>query len=134
MSELQSNNKAGKTLGSRQSTGKLGEEAAAERLIAEGYTLLHRNWRCRSGELDIVASQGQVIVVIEVRTRTTGGRFGTALESVDVRKQRQVRTTAQVYLQANRLHGMPVRFDVIALTIDRNTSHITEFKHIREAF
>ncbi|QYR19792.1 YraN family protein [Paenibacillus sp. sptzw28] len=134
MSGLQSDNKAGKSLGSRQSTGKLGEEAAAERLIEEGYTLLHRNWRCRSGELDIVARQGSVIVVVEVRARTTGGRFGTALESIDVRKQRQVRTTAEVYLQANRLFGVPVRFDVIAITIDRNTSCITEFRHIREAF
>ncbi|MFC5649027.1 YraN family protein [Paenibacillus solisilvae] len=118
----------------RRAAGLQGEDAAVEQLLSKGYSILHRNWRCRSGELDIVAKQGSMIVIIEVRARTTGGRFGTAAESVDARKQHQVRTTSEVFLQMNKLHGNHVRFDVITVMINRINSEIDEINHIEAAF
>ena len=118
----------------RRATGLLGEAYAAQKLEDEGYVILQRNWRCRSGELDIIAEGQGTLVFIEVRTRTSGGRFGTALESVDPRKQRQVRATAEVYLQAFKYRGASVRFDVIAITIERMSSEIVDYHHIQGAF
>ncbi|GGD68517.1 YraN family protein [Paenibacillus nasutitermitis] len=118
----------------RGKTGRQGETAAAEYLLKCGYTILHRNWRCRFGELDIIALQGGELVFVEVRTRKSGGRFGTAAESVDARKQRQVRTIAAFYLQTFRLHGKPVRFDVVAITVDWRSAAVVELKHIEAAF
>ncbi|SEN31067.1 YraN family protein [Paenibacillus sp. OV219] len=124
---------------SRQTIGKFGEEQAARYLDEQGYYVLARNWRCRSGELDIIAQTADTFVIIEVRTRRQGGRFGTAAESVDFRKQYQVRATAEVYISLQKLHGQPVRFDVIAITAVPTPSEpipyqITELKHIKAAF
>ncbi|MFB9329682.1 YraN family protein [Paenibacillus aurantiacus] len=118
----------------RNATGKLGEEIATRHFMSEGYRILNRNWRCRSGELDLVAEYEGTIVVIEVRTRTSGGRFGTAAESVDYRKQYRVRSLAEVYLRQNGYAGVPVRFDVAAITLDRFTDEVAEFRHIESAF
>ena len=69
-----------------------------EYLIERGYTLIARNWRCRSGEIDIIAEIDHVLVFIEVRTRSSQASFGTAEESINYRKQKQVRETAQFYI------------------------------------
>lgn len=100
----------------RRETGRRGEDAAARHLAARGYRILHRNWRCRLGELDIVAEDGGTIVFVEVRTRAANGRFGTAAESVDFRKRRRLAALAQVYLAMTGRQHAPVRFDVIACT------------------
>jgi putative endonuclease len=118
----------------RRIAGTQGEQAAAEMILSKGYSILQRNWRCRSGELDIVAKYGSTIVIIEVRTRTAGGRFGTAAESVDARKQHQVRTTAEVFLHVYKLHDLLIRFDVMTVTINRETTQIDEITHIEAAF
>ncbi|REE94396.1 putative endonuclease [Paenibacillus taihuensis] len=124
---------------SRQSIGKFGEEQAARYLSEQGYQVLVRNWRCRSGELDIIASIDDSIVIVEVRTRRQGGRFGTAAESVDFRKQHQVRGIAEIYLSLQKLHGKLIRFDVIAITAavipgEPTQFEIVELKHIEAAF
>ncbi|NBC69150.1 YraN family protein [Paenibacillus sacheonensis] len=123
----------------RRSIGIYGESEAAAYLLDLGYAILDRNWRCRIGELDIVARQDSVIVVIEVRTRRAGGRFGTAVESVDYKKQFRVRSIAEVYLSMNKLHGSRIRFDVIAITVkqaDSETSafEVVERRHVEAAF
>jgi putative endonuclease len=100
----------------RRETGRRGEEAAAHYLAARGCRILHRNWRCRMGELDIVAEDGETIVFVEVRTRAPRSRFGTAAESVDARKRRKLTSLAQLYLAMTGRQGAPVRFDVIACT------------------
>lgn len=117
----------------RRQTGMAGEEAAAIFLEEAGYSIIERNWRCRSGEIDIIASIDNLLVFIEVRTRRAGGRFGTAAESVDRRKQQQVAAIAQVYLRMRQAAYPPLRFDVIAITMDRDDS-ISEMKHIKAAF
>ena len=124
---------AAKVLGGRVRTGRAGEEAAAEMLVATGYIIRHRNWRCRSGELDLIAEKDGWLVIVEVRTRRAGGRFGTAAESVDYRKRRQLQTTAQVYMQSAGVQGRHVRFDVIAVSVDSD-GKITTMEHYEGAF
>ncbi|WP_054029000.1 YraN family protein [Bacillus sp. FJAT-28004] len=118
----------------RKATGEQGEEAACLYLIEAKYCILSRNWRCRTGEIDIIAEQSDRLVFIEVRTRKDGGRFGTAAESVDHRKQQKVRDAAQVYLRSVGRSGASVRFDVIAILISRMDETITSFKHYEGAF
>lgn len=117
---------------SRRQTGQMGEDEAARHLIAKGLTVLERNVRLRAGEIDIVARDGDEIVFVEVRSRRTR-TMGTALESVDARKQRKLIQLARIYLAARGLHDAPSRFDVVAITWESplTTPHI---EHITNAF
>ncbi|MET3847806.1 MULTISPECIES: YraN family protein [unclassified Paenibacillus] len=127
------NGREGKMKDNRRQKGAAAEQAATDLLLSTGYRIRDRNWRCRSGELDVVAEDGSVIVFVEVRSRTAGTSFGTAAESVNFRKIRQVRSTAEVYLHAQRLEGREVRFDVVAVELGRDLS-IAAINHIQGAF
>jgi putative endonuclease len=100
-------------------TGVLGEELAARYLAGAGLQLLDRNWRCRRGELDVVARDGDALVFVEVKTRTSL-RFGTPLEAVDARKALRLRRLAALWLRAHPTAGSSrprvLRFDVVAVT------------------
>ena len=117
----------------RKQKGTAAEQAARLYLCSRGYSIRDCNWRCRSGELDIVADHEAGIVFIEVRSRSGSGVQGTAAESVDERKIRQVRNTAQVYLHMQGLQDAAVTFDVIAVQLNADLS-IASLQHIREAF
>lgn len=86
-------------------------------LVAQGYRLICRNFRCRTGELDIVACQGGHLVFIEVRSRASA-RYGTALDAISPRKAEQVAKVAAYYLAfyGERWAALPKRFDVVAVT------------------
>jgi len=117
----------------RKAVGQAAEDAAFAYLQALGYAPVMRNWRCRSGEIDLIMRDGKTLVFAEVRSRTSPSRYGTAVEAVTPRKCRQVRDTAAVYL---RMHGSaeePVRFDVVAVTFRRDGA-VDELKHIPGAF
>lgn len=116
----------------RKELGRVGEELAARFLQASGYVILERNWRCRSGEIDLICRKGDRIVFVEVRTRSGKG-YGTPEESVDARKQRQVRETALVYLQRKGWLEKPVSFDVVAVRRYGNESEAL-CRHIPQAF
>ncbi|MEI7027350.1 YraN family protein [Paenibacillus sp. y28] len=119
----------------RKALGREGEERAARFLQEQGYTIAARNWRCRSGEIDIVATIGETIVFVEVRTRRTTGHFGTAAESVQPFKQQQVRGIAEIYLYQNRKLDAAVRFDVITVEVDpAGTLLQAELRHYESAF
>ncbi|MFM1885338.1 MAG: hypothetical protein RL026_495 [Pseudomonadota bacterium] len=94
--------------------GAAAEEAASRHLEAAGLVVIRRNYRCRMGELDVVAREGgQVLVVAEVRCRSRTDHGGAAA-SVDFRKQRRLQRTTLHLLQADRsLARLRVRFDVI---------------------
>lgn len=98
----------------RRRTGQAGEEAAARYLTAQGLRVVARNWRCRLGELDMVALDGATVVIVEVKTRRSA-RFGHPAEAVDSRKQARLLRLALAFLQERRWDGRPVRFDVIAV-------------------
>jgi len=118
----------------RRDLGELGETEAANRLLKDGYVILHRRWRCRSGELDIIAMHGETLVIIEVKTRTSGGKYGVAVEAVDARKQRQVRQLAEVFRLTTGCGDIPIRCDVIAITVNRHSEEIEQYTHISGAF
>ncbi|WP_405114177.1 YraN family protein [Paenibacillus sp. FSL K6-1217] len=117
----------------RQEKGAAAEQAARMYLTSQGYLIRDYNWRCRSGELDIIAEYEGALVFIEVRSRSGSAMQGTAEESVDARKIRQVRETARVYLHMQGLQPAAVSFDVIAVQLQPDLS-IASLRHIREAF
>ncbi|MGG1520095.1 YraN family protein [Paenibacillus oryzisoli] len=117
----------------RKTLGKQGEALAAVYLQEHGSQIVAANWRCRSGEIDLIALEQQTLLFVEVRTRRATGRFGSAAESVDFRKQAKVRETAQMYLHYKRQYECPVRFDVVTVEFfaDREEPVLT---HIKGAF
>ena len=113
--------------------GRYGEDLAAEHLVAGGAVLLARNWRCREGELDIVAQEADgTVVFCEVKARSGTG-FGEPAEAVGPVKARRIRTLACRWLQDNRPPGArELRFDVIAVV--RRRGQAPELIHLRNAF
>lgn len=100
----------------RQESGRRAEELAAEYLRAAGCEILHRNYRRRLGELDIVARAAGVLVIAEVRTRASKA-WGGAAASIDHRKQRRITRAASQLLQRRAdLAALPVRFDVLVVS------------------
>ncbi len=97
--------------------GRRGEQAAAEYLERTGLRILDRNWRCSEGEIDIVAAQRRVLVICEVKTRSSA-RYGTPAESVSRAKRRRLRRLAVLWLAANGVLFDEVRIDVVGLTRD----------------
>ena len=103
--------------GSTVERGASAEQRAAHLLASRGYQIVERNFRCTSGELDIVARDGEILCFIEVRSRTDGAH-GHAAETVDRRKQRQVARVALHYIGLRNPHFEKSRFDVVAITGD----------------
>jgi len=97
----------------RRQTGSLAENSACAFLEAQGFTIVTRNFLRRVGELDIVARAGDLLVIVEVRTRASE-RYGGAAASIGRPKQRRISATAALLLQQYReLRHCRVRFDVI---------------------
>jgi putative endonuclease len=98
----------------RRVLGTDGEDQAAAWYVANGYTVVCRNWRCREGELDLVVRRGRELVFVEVKARTTD-RFGIPAEAVTVAKQRRLRGLAARYLSDTGTRAGTLRFDVVAI-------------------
>ncbi len=98
----------------KDALGHYGEDLAARHLEACGLTILARNWRCELGELDIVARDGDCLVVCEVKTRRST-EYGDPLEAVGPRKVRRLRRLAIRWLDAQQVHARQIRFDVIGV-------------------
>jgi putative endonuclease len=125
----------GRKKDTRKQKGAAAEEHAAIYLSHLGYEIIDRNWRCRSGELDIVASKDEWLVFVEVRSRSGSLQYGTPAESVNAHKVNQVRKTAEVYLlyKGADITSTMVRFDVIAVVLKGDLT-VTSMEHIEEAF
>lgn len=118
----------------RMGLGRWGEQLAVERLQAEGYTILERNVRFRTAELDIVAQDGAVLVFIEVRTRS-GTRRGTAAESITWRKRQKLREAALCFLQQRTQYRYAqIRFDVVCVTMADGRGDPPQIEHLVNAF
>ncbi|MEK3659448.1 YraN family protein [Paenibacillus sp. FSL F4-0236] len=117
----------------RKQKGAAAEDGAVQYLSTCGYKILERNWRCRTGELDIIAESEGCIIIVEVRSRSGELYQGTPEESVNTRKIHQVRNTAQVYLHMKGYDDRRVTFDVISILLNEDLS-IASLGHIREAF
>ncbi|MBV7331453.1 YraN family protein [Chloroflexi bacterium TSY] len=125
----------------RRKLGATGEALAVRYLTEDGLTILARNWRCPSGELDIVAqesapdyaNEGHIVpwlVLVEVRTRR-GTQFGTALQSITPRKQAKLRQVAEEYVRAHEWSG-PWRIDVVGIQMN-SAGRLEAIDHIRHA-
>ena len=111
--------------------GSRGEAIAATYLTDAGLRVLDRNWRCRDGELDIVARDGAAIVFCEVKTRRATG-FGHPVEAVPEVKRRRLRTLAQRWLAAHDEHAPDLRFDVVGVLVRPTGPAVVT--HLRGAF
>jgi putative endonuclease len=98
----------------RRQTGLLGEERAVRALRRRGYRILSRNFRCRYGEVDVVAEEGGTVVFVEVKTRRSD-TYGLPALAVTRGKRRRMIRAALHYLVANRMEDRMVRFDVVAV-------------------
>jgi putative endonuclease len=97
--------------------GRWGEDVAAAWYVRRGYVVLARNWRCRSGEIDLVLRRGRTIVLCEVKARRTDA-YGPAAAAVGPVKQQRLRRLAAEWLATAGIRGVDVRFDVVAITGD----------------
>jgi putative endonuclease len=94
--------------------GAAGEDLAAEWYERMGYRVVDRNWRCRLGEIDLVCRSGGLLVVCEVKTRTSDA-FGAPEEAVTAAKQRRLRRLGARWLSEHRVRATVVRFDVVSV-------------------
>jgi putative endonuclease len=116
----------------RQAQGARGEDLAHRFLQKAGYTVVARNWRAEdgSGELDLVAMDGETVVVVEVKTRASA-EFGLPEEAVDQAKRDHLVRTAARYAREAEVPFHEVRFDIVSVLLD---SHRSSMEHIRGAF
>jgi len=116
---------------SRSRRGLKAEVIAAAELGRRGYRIVGSNYRCRYGEIDLVAFEGDTLVFVEVRSRRSIS-FGDPSESVTAAKQQKLLLTAEHYLSTNDLSSQPCRFDVV--TVVFSDGRMPQVEVIRGAF
>jgi putative endonuclease len=109
--------------------GKNNESLAAIYLKRQGYLIIEQNYRTRMGEIDIIAKEGEMLVIVEVKTRATDV-FGEPEMAVNKQKQRSIVKAADAYIQQNDLN-IETRFDVVSVIVTPNERRIF---HIDDAF
>lgn len=114
-------------------TGAWGEALAAEYLRKKRYTVIASGYRCRFGEIDLIAQNRKFLVFVEVKLRKNSD-FAQAREFVDINKQNRLRTTAELYLTRNPTVLQP-RFDVIEIYAPEGTATVHPvINHLEDAF
>lgn len=111
--------------------GERGEDAAVAYLERSGFTIVERNWRCPAGEVDIIAFEGEALILCEVKTRK-GVRKGTPEDAVTPAKQKRYKRLAAAYVQFAGLDAVHIRFDVITLLVLAEDRAL--LRHHRAAF
>jgi putative endonuclease len=114
----------------RTSFGRVGEDLAAGHYRKQGFAILDRNYRCRQGEIDIVAGRGPLVVFCEVKSRHSS-RWGEPSEAVGWRKQQRLRALAASWLADHRPAARELRFDVVSVVV---RDGVPELTHIPDAF
>ena len=109
--------------------GKKGEELAKQYLIEKGYEIRHSNWRYKKYEVDIIAKQNNLLVVVEVKTRSND-YFENPKEAVTIKKQKLIINATEAYIIEYDIDS-EVRFDVISVILATNKM---EIEHIEDAF
>jgi putative endonuclease len=109
--------------------GKRGEKEALKMLISKGYEILEINWRHKRDELDIIAREGNELVIVEVKTRSTD-YFGDPEESVGELKMQRLVRAADEYIEQNEIE-LECRYDIVSIIIKDNNINI---RHIKDAF
>lgn len=120
-------------MGRSNLTGSWGEALAAEYLRKKHYKILAAGYRCRFGEIDLIAADRKSLAFVEVKLRKSPS-FAAAREYVDTKKQKKLRTTASMYLAQNPTRLQP-RFDVIEIYAPEGTATVRpEINHLEDAF
>jgi putative endonuclease len=115
----------------RQETGIRGEQVALSFLLGLGYVLVERNWRCRSGEIDLIMMDGDTMVIVEVKARR-GTSYGLPQEAVGSKKRAKIRRLTQYYLLVANRQEQDLRFDVVAITFAGDQEPLIE--HLQGVF
>ena len=112
----------------RVALGAYGETLAARFLVDLGLVVLDRNWRCDLGEIDLVLRDGAVLVVCEVKTRSSTA-FGAPLEGVDDRKAARLRRLAARWVAEHGIRPAEIRIDLVGVLVERGV--VTDIDHAR---
>jgi putative endonuclease len=112
----------------KDAVGKYGEDLAARHFVGAGFRVLARNWRCPVGEIDIVARDGDTLVIAEVKTRRSTA-FGSPAEAITRHKADKLRELALVWLREHPAGGSGVRFDVVSVVIPKHGA--PQLEHLR---
>jgi putative endonuclease len=112
----------------KQALGAYGEELAARHLVGQGMVLLDRNWRCEAGEIDLVLRDGDVLVVCEVKTRSSL-RYGTPHEAVTDIKVARLRRLAYRWVQDRGVAVRDIRIDLVGIVRPRRGASLVD--HVR---
>jgi len=114
----------------RQGLGRTGERLAADALMSKGYCILERNFRCRQGEIDLVAEDEQDLIFVEVKARR-GVSFGLPEDALTMRKQRKLIEVASYYLDLHACSDRSWRIDVVAVQFSSSgkLEEIRIYKH-----
>ena len=118
-------------MAAKDELGKRGENLAADHLVAAGFEILERNWRCAQGEIDLVARDAAELVFIEVKTRSSVS-FGHPLEAVTSAKLARLRRLAAAWCDAHPGTHENIRIDVVAIIAP--THGLVEIEHLRRVF
>ena len=110
----------------KRQKGAAYEQIAAAHLISKGYEILEFNYRCKMGEIDIIARDEEYLVFVEVKYRANSQK-GNPLEAISMAKQKTISKCALHYMMMNHLSDVPVRFDVVGILGDKK-------EHIKNAF
>lgn len=117
-------------MAAKDAVGRYGERVVAERLMALGWEVLERNWRCALGELDIVAVDHGCIVAVEVKTRRTA-TYGSPLEAVTSVKVARIRKLLAAWLASQSRSFAQMRIDVVGVTLP--SAGAAQLEHVRGA-
>lgn len=101
-------------MAAKDELGRRGEDVAVRFLEQRGLVVLSRNWRCRDGEIDVVCTDAERLVVCEVKTRS-GTRFGPPAAAVTDQKAARIRRITQAWLATHQVAWCEIRFDVVAV-------------------
>lgn len=111
-------------------TGKIGEEIACKHLEGKGCRVIHKGWRYKHLEVDVIVQDGPILVFVEVKTRRSIGH-GMPFEAVDWKKQKKLDRAANSYIFKTKYQG-EVRFDIISIILSQDNAF--EIQHIEDAF
>lgn len=113
--------------------GNIGEDLTCEYLKSIGMKIIERNYRLRTGEIDVIAMDGETVVFIEVKTRSNSN-YGTPAESVTVNKQKKISQTARTYAVRKNLNDCDFRFDIVEVYYNKNNYRINLIKNAFEVY
>ena len=119
------------TMAAKDELGRLGEHLAVQYLESEGMRVLERNWRCPAGEIDVVARDGNTLVMVEVKTRS-GLVFGTPFSAITAQKLARLRRLASAWTGSHDARYHEVRIDAVSVLVPRGGS--IEIDHLRGVF